>query len=94
MENYSITGRIGEGAHGHVLKGLEVKTGQEVALKKVLLKKIEEGISNSIIREIKSLLEVDCKYVSDIFAKTTVSSSFECYLNNFLEIERRTSINY
>ncbi|KAG8327525.1 cyclin-dependent kinase 20-like [Homalodisca vitripennis] len=63
MENYSVTGRIGEGAHGQVLRGVQLKTGMEVALKKVLLKKLDEGIPNSVIREIKTLQEVDCKYV-------------------------------
>lgn len=64
MENYSVTGRIGEGAHGQVLKGVLLKTGKEVALKRVILKKLDEGIPNSVIREIKTLQEVDCKYVS------------------------------
>lgn len=64
MENYTVTGRIGEGAHGQVLKGIQLKTRREVALKKVLLKKLDEGIPNSVIREIKTLQEVDCKFVS------------------------------
>lgn len=64
MENYSVTGRIGEGAHGQVLKGVQIKTGREVALKKVLLKKLDEGIPNNVLREIKTLQEVDCSYVS------------------------------
>lgn len=64
MENYSVIGRIGEGAHGLVLKGCHTLTGQEVALKKVLLKRVEDGIPNSVIREIKALQIVDCKFVS------------------------------
>lgn len=64
MENYAVIGRIGEGAHGLVLKGYHTLTEQEVALKKVLLKRVEDGIPNSVIREIKALQNVDCKFVS------------------------------
>ncbi|PSN37361.1 Cyclin-dependent kinase 20 [Blattella germanica] len=63
MEQYKVTGKIGEGAHGLVLRGQHLITGQEVALKRVLLKKLEEGIPNSVIREIKALQEIDCEYV-------------------------------
>jgi cell cycle related kinase len=63
MDRYKIVGRIGEGAHGLVLRGQHLGTGQEVALKKVLLKKLEDGIPTTVIREIKALQEVDCEYV-------------------------------
>ncbi|XP_075223213.1 cyclin-dependent kinase 20-like isoform X2 [Lycorma delicatula] len=62
MEQYNVEGRVGEGAHGLVLMAKHIPTGREVALKKVLLKKVEEGIPNSVVREIKSLQEIDCKY--------------------------------
>ena len=39
MEDYTILGRIGEGAHGIVMKGRHRKSGTIVALKKVLLLK-------------------------------------------------------
>lgn len=67
MNQYRVKGRIGEGAHGLVLHGHHLLTGKEVALKKVLLKKVEEGIPNSVVREIKTLQEVDSKYVSSLF---------------------------
>lgn len=57
MENYQILGRIGEGAHGVVLKAKHVTTGELVALKKVPLKKVDDGIPNSALREIKALQE-------------------------------------
>ena len=43
MENYRCFGRIGEGAHGVVYQAQEIKTGQKVALKKITLKRIEDG---------------------------------------------------
>jgi cell cycle related kinase len=63
MDQYKVVGRIGEGAHGLVLRGQHLLTGREVALKKVLLKKQEDGIPITMIREIKALQEVDCEYV-------------------------------
>ncbi|XP_069689197.1 cyclin-dependent kinase 20 [Periplaneta americana] len=63
MDHYKVVGKIGEGAHGLVLRGQHLDTGQEVALKKVLLKRLEDGIPNTVIREIKALQEVDCEYV-------------------------------
>ena len=38
-------------------------TGEIVALKKVSLKRIEEGISEGTIREIKALQELESKHV-------------------------------
>lgn len=64
MENYTISGRIGEGAHGLVLKAINNQTGREVALKKVLLKRIDDGLPVSIIREVKTLQELDHPYVN------------------------------
>ena len=43
MENYRCFGRIGEGAHGVVYQAQEIKTGQKVALKKIPLKRLEDG---------------------------------------------------
>ncbi|XP_049774267.1 cyclin-dependent kinase 20-like isoform X2 [Schistocerca cancellata] len=61
MKNYKIEGTIGQGAHGLVLRGRHVDTGEIVAVKKVLLKRIEDGIPVTIFREIKALQEVDCE---------------------------------
>ena len=55
MEDYIILGRIGEGAHGIVMKGRHKLSGQVVALKKVLLKRLEDGIPETALREIKAL---------------------------------------
>lgn len=49
MDRYVISGRIGEGAHGVVLKGVDKSTLQVVALKKISLKNIgEQGLPNSV----------------------------------------------
>ncbi|XP_062981529.1 cyclin-dependent kinase 20-like [Elgaria multicarinata webbii] len=59
MDQYSILGRIGEGAHGIVFKAKNVETGETVALKKVALRKLEDGIPNQALREIKALQEIE-----------------------------------
>uniref|UniRef100_A0A0C9R231 Cyclin-dependent kinase 20 n=1 Tax=Fopius arisanus TaxID=64838 RepID=A0A0C9R231_9HYME len=63
MENYTVTGRIGEGAHGLVVKAIKNETGNEVALKKVLLKRINDGLPVSIIREVKTLQEMNHPFI-------------------------------
>ncbi|XP_037680735.1 cyclin-dependent kinase 20-like [Choloepus didactylus] len=65
MDQYCILGRIGEGAHGIVFKAKHVETGEIVALKKVALRRLEDGIPNQALREIKALQEMeDNQYVS------------------------------
>ena len=55
MEEYTVLGRIGEGAHGVVMKARHKTTGKIVALKKILLKRLEEGMPLTALREIKAL---------------------------------------
>ncbi|XP_054859623.1 cyclin-dependent kinase 20 [Eublepharis macularius] len=59
MDQYSILGRIGEGAHGIVFKAKNIETGETVALKKVALHKPKDGIPNQALREIKALQEIE-----------------------------------
>lgn len=63
MEKYIINGQIGEGAQGLVLKAHDVARNQEVALKKILIKRTEDGLPASIIREVKSLQQLEHPYV-------------------------------
>lgn len=64
MDKYVINGQIGEGAQGLVLKAHDASTDREVALKKILIKRIEDGLPVSIIREVKSLQQLKHPYVS------------------------------
>ncbi|TNM86292.1 cyclin-dependent kinase 20 [Takifugu rubripes] len=59
MEQYSILGHIGEGAHGIVFKAKQIETGETVALKKVSLRRLEDGIPNQALREIRALQEIE-----------------------------------
>ncbi|KYN34362.1 Cell division protein kinase 20 [Trachymyrmex septentrionalis] len=66
MDKYIINGQIGEGAQGLVLKAHDSSRDQEVALKKILIKKIEGGLPTSIIREVKSLQQLKHPYVVEL----------------------------
>lgn len=59
MEQYTILGNIGEGAHGIVFKAKFKQSGETVALKKVRLKKPEDGIPCTALREIKALQQIE-----------------------------------
>ena len=59
MENYNILDRVGEGAHGVVFKAKHIQSGEIVALKRVSLKKLEDGIPNTVLREIKALQAIE-----------------------------------
>ena len=76
-----MLGRVGEGAHGIVMKcrhkisgqvavvalksvsNLILCSDQVVALKKVPLKRLEDGISEATIREIKALQQLESQFV-------------------------------
>jgi len=55
MDNFRCFGRIGEGAHGVVFEAKEITTGQKVAIKKIPLKRLDDGLPVQVLREIKSL---------------------------------------
>ncbi|XP_068208014.1 cyclin-dependent kinase 20-like [Palaemon carinicauda] len=63
MENYTVVGRIGEGAHGVVVRAKHNITGQMVALKKIPLRRLDQGMPLTALREIKALQELNAKHV-------------------------------
>lgn len=56
-------GRIGQGAHGYVMKAFDKTNGKYVALKKLSIKTLDEGIPTKIMREICALRILRYKYV-------------------------------
>ncbi|XP_074063032.1 cyclin-dependent kinase 20 isoform X2 [Macrotis lagotis] len=93
MDQYSILGRIGEGAHGIVFKAKHVETGEIVALKKVALRRLEDGIPNQALREIKALQEIeDNQYVVKLKAVFPHGAgfvlAFEFMLSDLSEVIR------
>ncbi|KAK8739931.1 hypothetical protein OTU49_003270 [Cherax quadricarinatus] len=72
MEAYTVVGRIGEGAHGVVVRARHNLTGQMVALKKIPLRRLDQGMPTTALREIKALQEINSKHVVrllDVFAE-------------------------
>ncbi|XP_043241124.1 cyclin-dependent kinase 20-like [Amphibalanus amphitrite] len=63
MNNYKVVSRIGEGAHGVVLRAESLLTGDVVALKKVALKRLEDGLPLTMLREIKTLQQLESRHV-------------------------------
>lgn len=93
MDQYCILGRIGEGAHGIVFKAKHVETGEIVALKKVALRRLEDGIPNQALREIKALQEIeDNQYVVQLKAVFPHGAgfvlAFEFMLSDLAEVVR------
>ena len=75
MNKYTISGKIGEGAHGIVLKAYDNSNAisRPVALKRILLKRIDEGLPISIVREVKSLQHLKHPYVRIIIIKKSTT---------------------
>jgi len=59
MKDYEVLGSVGEGAHGIVLKAIYIPDGKFVALKKIAIKRLDEGVPLYIIREIKALQYIE-----------------------------------
>eukprot|EP00127_Corallochytrium_limacisporum_P001135 Clim_evm9s41 gene=Clim_evmTU9s41 len=76
MERYRNLGRIGEGAHGVVFRGKVNETGETVALKKVMLRRVDLGITTNILREIEALRVIESPYVIRLLDAFAVSTGF------------------
>ena len=59
MDKYTILGKIGEGAHGVVFEAKHRESGSLVALKKIGLRRLEDGMPNNVLREIKALQQME-----------------------------------
>jgi serine/threonine protein kinase len=55
MENYRSIKRLGEGAFGEVSLCEDLRTGQRCALKKVPVRRREQGLSVGVWREFKAM---------------------------------------
>ncbi|KAJ1552616.1 Cyclin-dependent kinase 20, partial [Cladochytrium tenue] len=87
--------QIGEGAHGVVLKALFVETGEVVALKKLPLRRLDDGVPASILREIKALMAISHPNVvklRDFFPSGPgIVLVFEYMLSDLAEVLRNAS---
>ena len=93
MEHYNIIGKVGEGAHGVVFKAKHLQSGEIVALKRVSLKRLEDGIPNTVLREIKALQAIEenenIVKLLDVFGQGTgFVLVFEYMLSDLSEVIR------
>ncbi|KAI5740590.1 hypothetical protein M8J76_005307 [Diaphorina citri] len=64
MDKYEVLGRIGQGAHGHVLRARNKSTNQIVAIKRILIRRRHtSSVKTDVMREIKTLLSVTDRYI-------------------------------
>ncbi|CAG9856003.1 unnamed protein product [Phyllotreta striolata] len=74
MENYKITGRAGEGAHGFVFKGEDLRNDEVVALKKIAVNPDSE-IPNNVLREILTLRVLKYTHIVKLLEVFAIGSS-------------------
>eukprot|EP00667_Euglena_gracilis_P017402 EG_transcript_18332 len=55
MHRYDVIKHIGEGNFGRVLKAVHVETKELVAIKLVSVQRLQDGLPNSVLREVKAL---------------------------------------
>lgn len=95
MDHYNIIGRVGEGAHGIVFKAKHIQSGEIVALKRVSLKRLEDEIPHTVLREIKALQAIEenenVVKLLDVFAQGTgFVLVFEYMLSDLSEVIRNS----
>ena len=89
--HYQILGNIGEGTYSTVFKAVDQRTDQVVALKRVKIRKAEEGLPKEFVREIESLqrlLHENIIKVEEVFiGKTNINIVYpfcECDLDQIM----------
>eukprot|EP00878_Enallax_costatus_P025659 GHUV01027474.1.p1 GENE.GHUV01027474.1~~GHUV01027474.1.p1 ORF type:complete len:150 (+),score=45.90 GHUV01027474.1:431-880(+) len=75
MEQYQKGPSIGEGTYGTVLCATHITTGRTVALKKVKMRTNKDGISMSVLRELKALKALKSPHIVDLLDVFTTKSS-------------------
>lgn len=66
-EDYTTLEKIGEGTFGQVFRAKLKRTGEVFALKKIRLKRVEDGISPATLRELKALQHLEHDNVVRLF---------------------------
>lgn len=66
-EEYRTLERIGEGTFGQVFRAKLKRTGEVFALKKIRLKRVEDGISLATLRELKALQHLEHENIVRLF---------------------------
>lgn len=71
MDEFSIQKKLGKGTYGTVFQAFDETNQELVALKKIRLKKFDDGVPKDIIREIEALKWLrgnpNVIYMKDVF---------------------------
>ena len=92
--HYRIVGSIGEGAYSQVFKAIDQRTDKIVALKRVKIRKAEEGLPKEFVREIETLqrlLHRNIVRIEKVFiGKSNINIVYPfcvCDLDNLLNVK-------
>ena len=92
MENYQLIEKISEGSSGVVSKAQHLLTSRIVAIKKIRLRRLEDGLPKVAIREITALQQFEHQNIVqllDVFGHgSSVVLVFECMMTDLHEVMR------
>ena len=64
--NYRVVDKIGEGTYGVVYKAVDQRVGDRVVIKKVKVRKPEDGLPKELVREIEATNALRSAYGTDL----------------------------
>ena len=92
--HYRIITSIGEGTYSQVFKAIDQRTNREVALKRVKIRRAEEGLPKEFVREVESLqrlLHKNIVKIEEVFVgKSNINIVYpfcNCDLDNLLNVK-------
>ncbi|KAF7430509.1 TFIIH complex serine/threonine-protein kinase subunit kin28 [Pleurotus ostreatus] len=89
QKKWAKVGKVGEGMYAVVYRGREVETGRQVAVKKIKVGQLKDGLDMSAIREVKFLRELKHQNIIELLdvysSKTNLNLVLE-FLDSDLEM--------
>ena len=95
MQGYHLLGKVGEGTFGEVFKAKHIETGLVVALKRIRIRKLDEGIPSNLLRELQALQQIDNYHVIHLYESfpfgSSIVISFEFMLSDLYQMMKAMS---
>ncbi|CUE86248.1 protein kinase, putative [Bodo saltans] len=66
MDRYKLGKKIGEGCFGHVYEGVDRRDGRLVAVKKIVVGRVDEGIPHNVAREVLAAERTNHPNISNV----------------------------
>jgi serine/threonine protein kinase len=90
LQRYRVLEKAGEGTHSEVFKALDQETGLLVALKRIRIRKSEDGVPIEFVREVYSLQRVNhpnlIKLSGVFVGKTNINIVYPYYPQNLSQV--------